>query len=84
MAQTQTGGKGGDRPGLPKTDTDDNAKLLSDSKLGASQKEDVTGASEEEALSRSKLGAADDGGRKGQGGMRDPAKTSDPKKLKPS
>ena len=84
MAQTQgTGGKGEDHPRLPKSE-DDDERVLSDSKLGAAQKDDVTGESEEDALSRSKLGGADDGGRKGQGGMRDPAKTSDRGTLKPS
>jgi len=84
MAQIQeTGGRGEEHPRLPKSE-DDDERVLADSKLGAPQEEDVTGASEEDALSRSKLGARDDGGRKGQGGMRDPAKTSDPEKLKPS
>lgn len=72
-----------DRAHLPAEEPESD-KLLSESKLGAEQKEDVTGASEEEALSKSKLGGDADGGRKGQGGMRDPAKTSDPDKLKPS
>jgi hypothetical protein len=84
MAQTQqTGGKGDDRARLPKSE-DDDERVLADSKLGAAQEEDVTGESEEDALARSKLGAADDGGLNGQGGMRDPSKTSDPKRMKPS
>ena len=76
-------GKGENRARLPDDETDED-HLLADSKLGSSHHDDVNGASEEDALSRSKLGSSDDGGRKGQGGMRDPAKTSDRDRLKPS
>ena len=79
----KTGGKVEDSPRLPEKE-DETARLLSESKLGAAQPGDPAGASDEEALSESKLGAKDDGGRKGQGGMRDPAKTSDPTRMKPS
>jgi hypothetical protein len=38
----------------------------------------------DQPLSDSRLGDEDAGGLAGQGGMRDPAKTSDPDPLKPS
>jgi hypothetical protein len=79
----ETGGKGEVRPHLPK-DEDDPGRVLSESKLGVAQPDDPAGQSDEQALSKSKLGSADDGGRRGQGGMRDPAKTSGPARTKPS
>ena len=75
-------GKGRERTGRS-PDQEQNSRVLSDSKLGAAQEGDPAGKSEEQALSDSKLGSDDDGGLKGQGGMRDPAKTSDAGKLKP-
>ena len=73
-----------DKATLPKDDKDEE-NVLSRSKLGAHDHDGgVQGAADRQALSNSKLGDADDGGRKGQGGMRDPDKTSDPGKLKPS
>ena len=58
--------------------------MLADSKLGVANPGELAGESEEQALSDSKLGAKDDGGLKGQGGMRDPEKASDPDRMKPS
>jgi hypothetical protein len=72
-----------DRTRLPKDDKDEE-NVLSRSKLGEEDAEGIKGADDDHALSRSKLGHSDDGGRKGQGGMRDPDRTSDPGKLKPS
>ncbi len=84
MAQAQeTGGKGHASGPLPKHE-DEDQRVLSESKLGVGKPDDPAGQSDEQALSNSKLGSRDDGGRKGQGGMRDPSKTSDPERMKPS
>ena len=80
----EAGGGRDDTTRLPKREDDENQRILSDSKLGKAEPGDLAGASESQALSQSKLGSSDDGGRKGQGGMRDPAKTSDADRLKPS